>query len=556
MLRWGLALTVVVVATNINRPVAFAEGEVPSARNLRAREVLAEVRRVGGIAGLAVVDDDVDLSLLRAPTTFGPQPIVFSDVRFRGRLSGTPRHPLRFEGGSVCVVEADASGSGWPHSVEFRSATLVYLRFRGARLDGAFSCVHCKVCQAGFEDAQFAGEATFTGTRFSEPGSGEACVRSAPKMCRPADFSEATFASTARFDRTKFREGASFSGAEFRGSARFPSVVAHGPLWFIGVRMRSDAEFRDCTLTGVYFGDARAATYEATEFASRADFRGCKVAGPVRFDDAVFMGDARLARARISSDLLSFRGVLASQPLDVRGMSFAEPHARILLDATAADALRLDWDALGAAVLRGVAELPGEERVPVLEALARRLQADGAVRSAREVAFQVEHQRRSASGCEAVTWGACIAEHLEWWVWTRPTRNGSDPTLILAVLASLWASSAAAALRRGQAVVLPRMDKDDRTATYGWACVDQCAAGSYCPIGSWRVREALKLATGLVLKLGSPRARFATPASYTWAAAAGVGLRCIWALGWLLLGALAGVVAATFPGLEFLKAAV
>jgi hypothetical protein len=76
---------------------------------------------------------------------------------------------------------------------------------------------------------------------------------------------------------------------------------------------------------------------------------------------------------------------------------------------------------------------------------------------------------------------------------------------------------------------------------------------AHYPEGAARLREAAKLATRLVLKLGSPRARFAAQNVHR---ATGAALWTVWLLGWGLLAALAAVVAASFPGLNFLKAAL
>jgi hypothetical protein len=193
----------------------------------------------------------------------------------------------------------------------------------------------------------------------------------------------------------------------------------------------------------------------------------------------------------------------------------------------------------------------------MFEALSRRLEAQGSARWARVVAFEAEQGRRTrrAVWCSDKSAGTCLTGEAEWWLWTLPTRNGSDPTALFAALALLWGLTVAAGIVRGRILVLPRVHGDEASAVYAMPFADQIPEGTYCPLGTGRAREAVRFANGLVLKLGTRRARFAAPVSAPWHTGMGMALWIAWLLGWTLLAALAAVLATSFPGLEFLKAA-
>lgn len=549
----ALALIVAISPIGIDgSTAAAAEGSAPT-RTLSAKQLVDEVRFKGSVAGPAVIEGDVDLSLLEPPKSRSSGPVTFTEVTFRGWLSGTPRHPLLITGGSVCAIAAGAKGGEWPYGITLQNVGVAHLLFGHQRVNGDFTCLGCSVCNAAFEETHFRDDATFTGTHFSVPVP-DACVRPVLAPCMAADFSETTFETIARFDHANFAAGASFHGAEFRGGARFPSVTSALPIDFIGARIRGDAEFRGCQLEGgIVFGYERPTTYEATAFASMADFRGCTFNGPVRFDDTAFLGETRLARVDARSATVSFRGVLASHPIDLRGMTLTGDTSRVLLDAPAAEAVRLDWSKLRTAILRGAQA--DERAAAMLQALASRLETDGALRAAREVRFEAELESRAVRPC-GDSWGACAASEAEWWLWKRPTRNGIDPTFVLAAIALLWSTSVIVVVQRGRAVVLPRIKKDEAPPIYEPYRPTSPAAsppGSHCPVGVGRVIEALRFATALVLKLGSPRVRSVAPASPTRAAILGVALKGVWLLAWVLLAAFVGVVATSFPGLVFLR---
>ncbi len=155
---------------------------------------------------------------------------------------------------------------------------------------------------------------------------------------------------------------------DFAQGALFPCMSASASLSFIATRFRHDAEFRDCRLASVYFGPdgggTTATTSAATEFATRADFRGCVFTGIVSFNGATLGGDALFARAVAAGGTFSLLDTSSARALDLRGLVLSNPEAKLRLDAIAADAVRLDWDELGPAVLRAQADLtPGPARI-------------------------------------------------------------------------------------------------------------------------------------------------------------------------------------------------
>ncbi len=510
---------------------------------------LAAALRQNGRAGPAVIDEDVDLSRLKGPADAADPAIELRDVRFRGRLRGAPAAPLRMVGGSICALEAQ--GAVFAHPLDLQGVAIGAARLARARLGAAWTCLECRFCRANFEQAKFLEGATFTGAAFGEPPPGGLCREPIAAGCGAADFAEARFAGPARFDRTSFRAGASFDAAEFRDSARFARSAAAGPIGFLGARFRRDAEFRDCAFADAYFGPSieRPAIVATTEFAGRADFRGCRFGGAARFDEAVLAGDALFGRARFSGPVASFRGVLASRSLDLRGTVVDRPDAAVELDPTAADAVRLDWDTLGPPVLRG---LPAEARAATLDSLSRRLDDAGESRAALAVGFEAKRvRRRQEALCGDDSLGGCAASEAEWWLWTWPTRNGSDLTLPLAALALLWAATAAAGLPRGH-IVIPPARREDAEPIWDCLAAGQFPDGAYCALGPRRAGEAAGFATGLVFKLGSRRQRMAGPGSSGLRVAASLALRLVSLLGWAMIALAAGVIAASFPGLRAL----
>ena len=542
-MRAALTLGLLIAAAFAQPTIA---GEPP---RLGADELVAALRD-SGRAGPAIVDDDIDLSRLAPPPGVGSQVIVLQDVAFRGSLHGAPSVRMRIEGGSICELKPE--GAAFARPIELRGVAIGAARFQGAKLGAAWTCLECRFCRADFEQTSFDDRATFTGSVFGAPRAEGLCRRPVSPSCGEAEFAEAAFAGPARFDRASFQSPASFAGAEFRDIARFARSTAERGIIFIGARFRREAEFRDCSFADADFGpnaDAAVPTSdEATEFFARTDFRRCRFTGVTRFNDTVFSGDAVFSGARFSGPAVSFLGVLALRSLDLRGVSIADGVA-LKLDPAAVDAIRLDWDALRPAVLRG---LPNEERAATLEALSRRLNDGGESRAALAVGFDAKRARRQQETlCGGDSVGGCAAGEAEWWLWTWPTRNGSDLTLPLAALALLWLAMVAAGLPRGR-VLVPPARREDAEPIYDTLPAAEFPEGTCCAFGPRRVGEAFSFATGLVFKLGSRRQRLAGPASRRLRLTADLALRAVWLLGWVMIALAAGVIAASFPGLKAL----
>ncbi len=532
-----------------------AAAEVGSPRKLSAGEVLTEAKQNGLVVGPAIVDEDLDLGRLVGPTEGAA--VVFQNVNFRGRLAGAPKVPLSVVEGSICALEAERSE--WSQPADFRAVKFGTARFREARLSAAWTCLECTICRAGFQGTRFGSEATFIRTQFGQPGAEDICRERAPRTCAPTDFAEATFASAARFDHTTFRTAASFDSADFAQGARFPRTSASASLSFIGTRFRHDAEFRDCRLASVYFGpdggSTTATTNEATEFATRADFRGCVFTGIVSFNGATLGGDALFARAVAAGPTFSLLDTSSARALDLRGLVLSNPGAKLRLDAIAADAVRLDWDELGPAVLRAQGDLTPDQRASMLEALERRLSGQGDGEAARKVGFESKKERRAHRPlCEGEQPGACLVGEAEWWLWTLPTRNGSDPTWLVACLLLLWGGMTLASVGRGRVLVFPSANAgEEAPAIYDCVAGDQAPDGASCPIQGRRLRIAAAYATGLIFKLGAKRQRWASTSPRHRATASGM-LWAIWLLSWALLILTAKVIVTAFPGLDFIRA--
>jgi uncharacterized protein YjbI with pentapeptide repeats len=532
-----------ILAAPGNPGTSFEEPS-PSVRTWSAKEVVSEVARTGQLSS-AEVDDDLDLSRLDPPADKGR--IKFSQVTLRGRLLGTPRYPLVIEQSSVCTLGPSSEGAIW-QDVQLHWVSIARVQLDRAHLGGQFSCVNCILCRADFVGSTFDQDASFVETtRVGANEAAGACVRRRPVTCAPADFTDAIFRSTARFDGVEFVAGARFEDTEFQASARFPRAFSGQPIRFVGARMRGDADFRDCRLAGLEFGLETPGSYESSSFAARADFRDCTFSGPVRFDNAEFRGDTTFARARLQSEILSFRGVLASKPLDLRELA-VEPRTKLLLDAMGADTLRVSWGALGPAVLRGARDMAEAPRVAMLDALSSRLAADGSPRAARVVAFESERCHRPEKCGER--WGSCLLGEAQWWLWTLPTQNGSDPTVVLVALFLLWAAVVLAAAWPGN-LVLPRpVGRASNDPVYLPHARNHAATS----IQTGRVTEAVLFATRLVFKLGKTRARWMVPERESRAKVAAAALRTVWWAGWALMGVAAGVLATSFPGLaSFVK---
>ncbi|WP_103348684.1 pentapeptide repeat-containing protein [Amycolatopsis sp. CA-128772] len=99
-------------------------------------------------------------------------------------------------------------------------------------------------------------------------------------------------ANRTRFDEAKFAGDATFRQAEFTGNTRFPGARFAGKAWFGGARFGEEAIFEGATFSDdAVFGDITAAalmTFEGATFAGEAWFRSAKFAGKAWFREAKF----------------------------------------------------------------------------------------------------------------------------------------------------------------------------------------------------------------------------------------------------------------------------
>ena len=191
----------------------------------------------------------------------------------------------------------------------------------------------------------------------------------------------------------------------------------------------------------------------------------------------------------------------------------------------------------------------------MLEVLERRLSGQGDGEAARKVGFESKKERRAHRPlCEGEQPGACLVGEGEWWLWTLPTRNGSDPTWLVAGLLLLWGGMTLASVGRGRVLVFPSANAgEEAPAIYDCVAGDQAPDGASCPIQGRRLRIAAAYATGLIFKLGAKRQRWASTSPRHRATASGM-LWAIWLLSWALLILTAKVIVTAFPGLDFIRA--
>jgi hypothetical protein len=190
----------------------------------------------------------------------------------------------------------------------------------------------------------------------------------------------------------------------------------------------------------------------------------------------------------------------------------------------------------------------------MLESLEQRLGQQGDARAARQVRFEAEQQRRLLDTADCGPHlGACLASEAEWLLWTYPTRNGSDPTLLLATLIFLWCGIAVASLPPGRLLAAARGEPQHPAPIYASVSTREGRKSAYRMVDSNRLRGALSFATAIVLKLGGCRLRWARPASCPWAVLSAFALRGTWLVAWALLLLVGKVLLVSFPGLDFIR---
>jgi uncharacterized protein YjbI with pentapeptide repeats len=384
------------------------------------------------------VNEPIDLAKLHAGHA-----VTFIDVRFCGGLLGPPAAPVTIEGGEISTIKT--AGQIWVVPVLLQRTRTGNILLGDAVLD-QFGCADCSIRYASFLRTRFKKGANFSNTRLGHSKkSGDAQPERPPCGLNSDEawlvtFREAVFEGPAFFDHavidgervpTETTGRPSFGSAEFQQVAQF-SDVKGSSIYFGGATFRSQAVFTRCDLTDVQFGkDQESATFDAT-----ADFSGCTLRGGATFRNVIFLADAWFAHAQLFGRA-DFGGVLPSRSLDLRGAK-AKPDTRtdaaIVLGAAAAEAARLAWGNLGPAIKLGTTD------VDAIEALSRNLAAHDEPQTALALSYQAKTIRRAERTDQPLT--DRLGDEAEWWLWTWPTANGSQPLwpigLLLAISGWRW----------------------------------------------------------------------------------------------------------------------
>ncbi|AXB48446.1 hypothetical protein A4R43_13015 [Amycolatopsis albispora] len=172
-----------------------------------------------------------------------------------------------------------------------------------------FTLRDCRVNNARFTDATFAGETRLLGIEFTgETWFERATFTDDAWFCQAAfqgitRFDQATFASNARFDGTAFTGASVFRDATFLGESNFDDSVFRGRVVFARANFARTASFRrtsfldDAYLPAVTFN--RDTYFLGSRFAKDAWFSQVFFNGNTSFEDATFSGDIRFTDATL-----------------------------------------------------------------------------------------------------------------------------------------------------------------------------------------------------------------------------------------------------------------
>jgi uncharacterized protein YjbI with pentapeptide repeats len=169
-----------------------------------------------------------------------------------------------------------------------------------------------RLANAGFQRAQFSGDAWFSGTQFSGEAdfrkaqfSGEAWFEGA-QFSGEADFREAQFSREAWFEGAQFSGEAEFREAQFSRDAWFEGAQFSERVWFDRAQFSRDAWFRKAQFSGDAGFDEAQFSHEAgfgeAQFSGPAWFRKAQFSRDAKFDEAQFSDEARFDGAQFSED--------------------------------------------------------------------------------------------------------------------------------------------------------------------------------------------------------------------------------------------------------------
>lgn len=494
------------------------------------------------------VNEPIDLGKLHTGHA-----VTFTDVRFCGGLLGPAAAPVTVEGGEISTIKTERQM--WVEPVLLQRTQIGHILLGDAVLD-QFGCADCGIRYASFPRTRFKKGANFSNTRLGQnKRSGDATAERPPcglssDEARLVTFREAIFEGPAYFDHAvidvelalnETRVRPNFGSAVFQQVAQF-SDVKGSSIYFGGATFRGPAVFARCDLTNVQFGkDRESATFDAT-----VDFSGCTLRSGASFRNVIFLADAWFAHAQLFGRA-DFGGVLPSRSLDLRGAK-AKPDtltdAEIILGAASAEAARFAWDDLGPAIKLGTTD------VDAIEALSRNLAAHDEPQAALALSYQAKTVRRAERKDQPLA--DRLGHEAEWWLWTWPTANGSQPLrpigLLLAIsgvmLLIAW-STGCFAVFDSPAADLPRIYAPitfANAATCGGTVVPRAGRGLV----------AVAFTAALMLKLEPLRCRWVRPPDRHLAFAVAVGLWIAWLMGWALLSLAAASVVAGHPTLKTL----
>ncbi|MEU4826931.1 pentapeptide repeat-containing protein [Actinomadura sp. NPDC023710] len=134
--------------------------------------------------------------------------------------------------------------------------------------------------------------------------------------CRPvrANFSEALFTGTARFDEAKFVEEAGFGGARFKGNVKFSKTQFGGTASFDAAKFDDEVGFDRAQFDG-------SAWFDEACFGKDAWFGSAQFNGPTWFEDNQFYAGAWFDEV-VFNETIRFRGARFNGDAGFRGSQF------------------------------------------------------------------------------------------------------------------------------------------------------------------------------------------------------------------------------------------
>ncbi|WP_424018493.1 pentapeptide repeat-containing protein [Halorientalis pallida] len=277
--------------------------------DLRARTLDADDRFTVDLRG-AEIEGTLDLSnaVIEQPLRLDGariEAVEATDTSIEGALSAQGVH---------VAGDADFERAAFDGPVDFDDAVLDgRTGFRNADFDGRATFADAVFADAVFAEATFDADVAFRGARFVGDAvlAGTEFAGGANVAVDDADFSGATFESTATFEMARFRAG-TFIEATFGDDATFERAAFDRDTTFAAAQFHGPVDFT----RGAFDGNA---AFEAARFERAATFEEMECEGDVVFADATFESTAGFAGAE-------FRGGsnLLVDDADFSGATFAD----------------------------------------------------------------------------------------------------------------------------------------------------------------------------------------------------------------------------------------